>query len=468
MKKKLILIVLIVILLIINTLLTTYGTSKAANIGEIRNLTVAYNTVMNIKYRGMYISTQCVKDNKENVAYKLQYNLNGPQIQNQYEVTISEKKETDKEINNKNLIKIIKCGYPYKTPEEIGVNDEKEAKMATQEAINYLLQDRNWEDYEVLVEEERNFFNGIKNIVNMANELESVNQEKIVCVENNEIDIIDKNFSSQEYMLQTDAIDGQYEVQIDITETNNKNPEVYVTDINNNPKTTFQINEKFKIIMKKSPETMEGKFKIKVNAKLQEVVLLLAKSNRDLMSDYVIPETEEKRVEITYDTTYTNINNALHIYVIEKNTGAPINNAVFELTNELTNEKMQLQSNNNGSILVENLQSGKYKLKQISTIEGHTISEKIIDIQIDSDSDIVIKIENEKRKYQINENTFTPTFVSPDKETEEPPLEDEVENNETSNETKESETIDNTIKIEPDKTEKENKVNDKKLPKTGM
>jgi len=409
MRKEIILIT-IIILLIINTLLTTCSLSKGTNNNSnIRNLIVTGDYSINLKYKGKHINVKFVKDNNEHIAYQLQYDLKNVQENELYQVMVEEM------VNNRKLENVIKSGYPYKTPEQIGVQDSIEAQIVTQEAIYFILENRKWEDYEMTLPDDERFFNGIKNIINMANKLPDKKlEEGIGCIKKWTQDGNDEELTSQEYMVQTNSISGEYEVQLEIKEKNNKTTEIYVTDLQNNPKTIFSMNEKFKIVMKKSKDTLEGSIKIRIKEQRQDLLLLLAKPNTELTSNYVILETQNKTLALNTPTKFTNIKNILHILVTEKNTTTPINNAKFELIQEATGEKTELQTDSDGIITLEKLESGLYKLKQISTIEKHNISEKIEEIEVTSDSNITVKIENEKKEQQIDKNTFTPSVIEND------------------------------------------------------
>ena len=115
-------------------------------------------------------------DGKEYPVYCLNNDLAGVSEGREYPVKITGK------IENELVWKAIINGYPYKTPEELGVANDIEAFVATKNAVNVILCDYPDDAYTALdSDESRRVINAIQLILNAARNSTEKMETNIIC-----------------------------------------------------------------------------------------------------------------------------------------------------------------------------------------------------------------------------------------------------------------------------------------------
>ncbi len=401
-KKVTITIIIAVLLTVTNMCLATFEISEVDlySKGTYGNL---------LKYNGIEIVTTIAvyeKDGIEYPAYCLDKTLPGVE-DGSYTSTITG------EIENQAIWRVIINGYPYKTPAELGCNNEIEAFTATKQAVYCINHGNDINQYEGIGEAGERTKNALVNII--TNAMNSTETKPSPNVEINEIDKTwnidekDSRYISKRYKTTAGGNISSYDLNIE-----GNSPEgTVITDINNTPKTTFEQNEEFKILIPILNLTNEGNFNIEILAQVKTKPILYAKAPSANLQDYALSgsyiEIGEGIKEIEY------YKNATKIIIIkqEEGTEEKIEGAEFNLLDENKNIVYKnLKSDEDGKIILENILPGKYYLEEIKAPEGYNIYTGLLELNVQLNEELTVIVNNSKEKVTEIKNTVEIINVS--------------------------------------------------------
>ena len=198
-----------------------------------------------LKYFGNTLTISYVvykNGNKEYTAYCLNSNLSGAES-GSYNV------ETLSKLNDNLTWRVIINGCPYKTPQELGVNNEYEAFAATKQAVYWAWEERPESEYSAVDSDAgRRTYNAFLKIINAAKKDTRTEPQDIVLnilpvsttweIDENESDRV-----SKVYKVNSSVNQGTCKISLDGELPSG----VEITDIGNNIKNSFAIGEEFKI-----------------------------------------------------------------------------------------------------------------------------------------------------------------------------------------------------------------------------
>jgi hypothetical protein len=460
-------------LILISIISAVIPSFAAYNIEENVNLYKIGDCGNLLNYKGStrVISYVVYKSNgKEYPAYCLNVDLPGAE-KGSYNVSTLEK------LNNNAVWKVIINGYPYKTLEELGAENEYEAYAATKQAVYIALySNRKFEDYSAYNSDAgRRTYNILKKILTDA---ENCNQTEpgvgilnIVPLNTTwKVDSIDSTLLSKTYKVNSNIQSGTYKINLKgLLPDGTK-----VVDKNNSAKEEFNLGEEFKIIMPIQNLTQSESFTIEANANLNSYPILYGNSNSQDKQNYAITGLTYETKNATYTEDYSKNLTKIVVYKQEYGTKTPLKGVKFQLLDSNKNiVKDNLITDGKGQISLENLIPGKYFLKETETLEGYNLYTDLIEINLDLNEEVQVTINNTRKTVtEINKNYEVIEVVSNKEESKIISNTDitNIEKNETEI------TEENNIKI-LNETEiiKENDIkivaettNVKKLPKTGF
>ncbi len=337
------------------------------------------------------------KDGKEFPVYCLNNDLAGVSEGYEYPVNVTGR------IENEYAWKVIINGYPYKTPEELGVANKIEAFVATKLAVNMALNENYEEDkYTALdTEESRRVISAFKRILESAQNT-SVNMENdLSCSivpesENWTVDSINAKCISKTYEIKSKIASGTYSIEL---MSDASIDGLVIVDLNNNPKTIFDLNEKFKLIIPIEKLNESKKFTIKSEIVLDTMPILYGATTVDGMQNYALTgEKAESTNCILDDNTIKNITK-LVIIKKEYNSETRLQGVKFSLLDENREiVRENLITNENGEIIIDNILPGKYYLKEIETLEKYNLYTDLIEVNINFNEDLKIVVNNELKE----------------------------------------------------------------------
>lgn len=369
----------IVAILIMMFLLSLGGTSKATTqILDViqqaqKDLTYPYNTSF--------------PDRRLQYDGKVVYNLTA--LNEKVQSIEIDKLRT---FENAQISNIILSGYPYKTPEELGCQDEFEAYLATQEAIYMDYEPRDLQNYTILNERGKRIYEVAKQIVQRAKQLSSINHIFITPRQEELIeDTNDTNYFMREYDITTSSTIATTNIKIVAGDG------IKITDLNNQPKTDFKEKDAFKILVPKEQATQN--ISVKLEADFVKVKLEHG-GTQNLQNNYgVVIVADEKEKVTSHIDIKTGELSTIQITNLAKDTQNPIVGAKFELLDSDYNKIQEnLITNELGEIRLDNIVPNTYYIKQIQTIEGYSLMNYYIKVVVTKEDRIAnVKVVNTKK-----------------------------------------------------------------------
>ena len=334
-------------------------------------------------------------DGKQYPAYCLDKDSPGvgtPEAGNQYTVNVNDV------INDVRIWRIAINGYPYQTPENLGVENYLDAFVATKQAIYCIIYNR----------EPSTYFKGgdargeaIKNaIVRLVDIGRNGSQTPVnTDITANKIGSFkeDGEYYSQEYSVNSPVETSQYIIK----NTNGLPNGSKITNMSNNEQNIFSGNEHFKVRVPKSQITTDLDITILLQAKCKNYPVFYGKSTVPGTQDYLL--TFDPFGDITGVAKLNVKANTGKIKIVKNDmdTNKPIEGVTFQLSKKDGTVIANSTTNSNGESTFTNLYPGSYVLKEISTNANYILNEKAFDINVEYNKTTSQTITNEHKKGNI-------------------------------------------------------------------
>lgn len=305
---------------------------------------------------------------------------------------------------------VITNGYPYKTPQELGVNTEYEAYYATKMAVwavvhaNY----SNLNDWKANGSQNANVEKAMKDLVAKGRANQYVYKSWLaINPKNQTVDTDDKdeNYLSQEYTLKSNVDIRSYRVVID----GDVPQGAVVTDVNNTPKNSFEGTETtFKVLIPKDTAGDGGSFRVLVKGKLENKSVLFGLSHSSGKQDYYVAPLPSYNGDSWVDLAYGSGGDVtpppdtgtptpgLQILKVKKGTTEGLAGAVFKV--EIDGKTIgHYVTDENGEILIPDLTGTVSVTEEVPPV-GYVLDEenhKDVEI-VDADEPTVVTFANEE------------------------------------------------------------------------
>lgn len=363
MKRKI-----ISIFLIISMLLFSVSSAFAVNLESVTLVKFA-DPVRFLKYGDSQVGYSMVGHVLEGVnypAYCIEPVKPGVYEKDSYQVQIKGA-PTDR-----NIIKIIQNGYPYKSAKELGVNTDQEAYYCTKVALWCYVRNRNINDYLPIKQEYQYILDASKNIyyagMSDTTTIDKANLE-VRQLDNIHIDK-DCKYYEQTFEVVSNYNINNYSVNI---KSGNVPEGTKVVDSNNNAKTNFYQNEKFKILIpldKIILDRGEVLLNIKADIKTQNVFYGDAIDSLQDHAITIMPNEEmETQVKVEYKKVYGKIKiikrSLEYNKYTDKNAETVLAGAKFLITNSNGEKVDEIVTNAEGIAISKDLPRGKYIVKEV-------------------------------------------------------------------------------------------------------
>ncbi len=411
MKKK-IFVTISLIIVLINCIVIT---SNAAMPIDTAYIYANKKTDGLLMWNGLGIHTHMSvyeKDGKEYPAYCLNRELPG------VEVGFSQTVDVNKLINNVMVWRAIVNGYPYKSISELGCVSEEEAYLATKQAVYCMLTNRDVNEYSAIGESGERTLNALKQIVSNARNSNITKVSSDLKINQKEslwkIDTLDNKYVSQQFTVTANA--GFSEYTVDLEET--KVEGIRITDINNNDKKDFKSNEEFKILMPITNIIEDGNFVVKVSGEVATKPVLFGATRDINLQNYALTGYTYENGTGSQKIYYTKNNTEIVIIKKDEKDEKRLEGVKFELLDNNQNVLFtDLVTDKNGEVKIENLLPGTYYIKEIKTLEGYQIYDKLIKVEIDLNELTKVNVINSEKMPEIKiENRESEITVESKKE----------------------------------------------------
>lgn len=363
---------------------------------------IKYNGVMQVNNEYYYI-----KDGIEYPVYCLNLGLKGAEDNlSGYIVNGNEK------INDDKLNLIILNSYPYKSVEELGLNNIHEAKFASQFAIWCYIEKLDLNLIEPISDMNIKLVETIKEIYNSINDdIDSKNisldfregKQNFECIENinyytkeleivNKKNIIDFNIINEDKNIKLLKLaDTKYKICVPVENVDN----YYNVELD------FNLNAKENIVLF-GKTTLEG---------YQNVAITLKDSFESNIKKSIMFEEFETNIKIIKR---------------DKDTNIPIDGVKYKIEDENGTFLGEYITNENGEINLKlfNTNDLKIKVKEIESLNNYKIDTNVYEYLVKPNSSLNIELYNEKKKGYIEIIKKTKSYNKWTKLPENYPLED--------------------------------------------
>ena len=330
------------------------------------------------------------KDDKFYPAYCLNRDLHGVGAVDSYTVDV------DNIIENRQVWRAVKNGYPYKSAKEMGLESDYDAFAVTKFAIYCLLGQA---DINLYIADENDsegqaMLRALHNLVDIGvNGTETFSNELKISKVTNLVE--DGNYYSITYKVNSGSTISKYKIKSVSGLSNGDN----LTDMVGNIKTEFNSNEKFKIKILKTNLNSDKDINVEIKASLKNYPMFYGKTRISGTQDYLLTANSYQDLETNINTKLKLNTGKIIINKQDDETKQGIKDTVFEIYNSENQSIGTYTTDENGKIEIPNLYQGSYYAKETKSNENYILKkENEYSINVEYNKTSTIDIENEHKK----------------------------------------------------------------------
>ena len=306
-------------------------------------------------------------------------------------------------VSSNKVVAILMNGYPSRTPEQLGLNNEQEAYLATQMAL--------WQALNGTNETKGLSFNvdKVQPNVRYSSSFEALfeNSKKVTKkLLNTNYDpgtfSLDSSSAKVDYEYNDDTIAiGPYKFKktgysslgdIDVN-ISGEPTGTYMIDSYGNKKNTFKINESFYLIVNKFADPTN--ISIKASSKANKYVGVVY--GRSGWQNFVFLDTEQ--IDVTGSATATWEESKGNIKVVKVDQDSkPIAGAEFTLSDSSGKQIKTEKTDANGNISITKLNVGDYTLTETTVPDGYIIQKSTYPVSVKRNQTSTVEVQNTKVK----------------------------------------------------------------------
>lgn len=401
MKKfiKNIIVILIVVFMLLSTATNTiYATMQIEGALLIKIADADYHLKYYNADKGTntYIKVSIVGYYKDDIFYPTyctDKDLNGVGDIGSYHVDVNSM------YNNNKIWRVIKNGYPYKTATEMGLSLNWNAYAVTKMAVYCILgqSDINLFSADSNDKEAVNMLKALKDLVNIGLYGTETYSNNVSFEKENEFKE-EGRYYTQGYKEVSDVEISEY-----IIKSISGFPEgTLVVDEDDNVKSLFKSNEKFKIKIPKAKMNEDIDGKINIEAKIRDYVIYDGKSRITGAQNCIVTAKPYNIVDKVINVREKLDKGNIIINKKDIETNKPIADTEFEIY-DLNGVKISNgKTDNNGKLKFSNLYQGKYIIKEKIANDNYIIdnTEYEVELKYSETKEVSLTNERKKRKYK--------------------------------------------------------------------
>lgn len=395
MKTKKIISIILLILILVNSM-SGIANAFEMNSAYVENLGDCGHHLQYKKESGAwsYVTTTMVgyRNNGElHYAYCLNVDKHGVGEEENYSVNVTEL------LSDVQLWRAVVNGFPYKSAEELGVENDQDAFVATKQAVYSVIYNRDVDSfYRGGDERGTKIFNAIKNIVNQARfGTDTPTTNSVININKiGEFKADGSSYYSQEYSVSSNVDVSNYA----ITSISNFPDGSYISDLSGNVKNAFSGGEHFKVLVPKEKILDNFDGKITISGKVKSYPVFFGQSPNPNWQDYAL----------TYDAYYTAggettlsvdaYKSKIKVIKIDNETKNPIEGVEFNFRYADGQNIGNYKTNSQGCIELSKLRQGKVIATEIATKSEYVLDDKERKILLDYDTYKELIIGNEHKR----------------------------------------------------------------------
>lgn len=391
MKKTIKLIFIVMVIAIINILLLLNTVQAVEKGGQITIYTKGYFDRIIKKDQTIVKTAHAVyqENGKEYPVYCLNRELHGVgDYIAKYDV------ENQGKLTDLGLWRIIVNGYPYKTPEQLGVANEQEAYIATKQAIYCYIYNTKLEQYTAINEAGTRAINAMSLILeNAGKSTEDFNNTNVEISQSEkwEVDKIENKYISKEYQITSNINISKFILNLE-----NQPKGTKIVDLENQEKKEFNSKESFKILIPISSLEESGEFKVKIQTQMETKPIFFGKAPSGELQDYALTAFSYENVDTELIQKYEKNDTEIIVEKQDIDTKETLKNAKFEILDDNQKVIRVIETDENGQIILEKLMPGTYYIREVKAPDGYVLDMELHEINISLNEKIILKVFNNK------------------------------------------------------------------------
>lgn len=393
MKKKT-LIIFIILITLMNTILPIANAAQVITRADLKK-GKSIKTHLKFKHQdGTWHNIQCnyiyyETGGEKYPTYCITHGVHGVDEEGPYTVTINDL------LKDKLVYNTILNGYPYKTPKQLGLETSEEAYVATKQAVNTVLLNRDVKTfYKAADSKGEAIIDAIYEISEKGKAGKEVNKSASITISKIG-DLTEKGeYYYQEYRVSADVNISNYTIK----SLEGFSKDCFTADINGNKKSEFTSSQNFRVMIPKNDLKQNIAGKVKLVASCNTKSIFYGEAPRGDIQNYAVtykPYTEyEKSIEFRQDT------NTASIKVIkqDEDTKKPIKDVLFSLYKENGDYITSAKTDENGIAIFHNLYQGKYKVKETKSSENYIQDNTVYEVNTEYNKQVTKTITNAHKK----------------------------------------------------------------------
>lgn len=396
-KNKIVATFLLAIIIMTNVL--PIGTSLAAhNIGDNIGLTsigkVPYHLKSHSLPSGGYVVTSLAGYHENGnfyPAYCLNVDRPGVDENRDYSVTLTE--ILSDQVTYNKVWRVVRAGYPYNSPESLGVSDWRYAYQATKMAVYCVLGQSNVNGFYATDSEGQQIVDLIHRLVNEGENGTATYRTPVANMNKSGNMVLSGDYYIQNYTVSSNVDISSYEI------ANTNFPEgTKITNTAGTEQNTFGNGETFQVrIPKNIVETrdIDGKLRVDVNSKSYAV--FYATSYDSSLQDYAVTGDPIALTSSTTNLTLKANTASIKIKKIDAETKQPIKDTTYELTKEDGTVIGRATTDSTGNLTFYELYQNNYILKEIKSNDDYVISQESVNIKATYNKVTEVTLENKHK-----------------------------------------------------------------------
>ena len=288
----------------------------------------------------------------------------------------------EKRITDERLWRVYKNGFPYSTPETLGVETEDDAYLATKQAAYFIISNKSLEEVETYFRAGQEAINGqdldeiqrrgekvkkaiyklVKEGYYGTDKMTYINDAIITSVDN-----FTEEMSNNKCYQQFKIPPSSNKIKYEFTAIKNAPEGSFIGDLDGNPKLEFYSGETFKLLVPTNKIKSDYDIEITYKKTLENYPMYYAKSDVSGNQNYIVLSNsiEEKYGEIKYHIT-GNIS-FIKFKKTDKETDALLEGVRFKVENSKGEFVGEATTDRSGIAELKNLYPDTYKITEVET-----------------------------------------------------------------------------------------------------
>ena len=283
--------------------------------------------------------------------------------------------------NNQMVWRVLLNGFPYKTPAEMGVPDERSAFAVTKQAVYAVLDGRDTSRYSGVDEIGNQMADAIRRLVDIGRNGTQTYQDPVINVSTISpagVDNIDSKYISQTFNVSSEV--NMKDINV-ILDTFSAPTGTKVTDVNNNEKTNFNKGENFKVLVPRENIKDEITVQFTLSGQCETYPILFGKAPNENVQDYVLTTdpfvVSTAKSQMNYkpsvDIEIEKISSG-ESEITGKGEGEPLEGAKFNVKSEDGTFNKDYYTDKNGKITLPNMDIKKYIITELESAKYYLLN----------------------------------------------------------------------------------------------